>query len=61
LTKKQLVKLNLGIKANPQCIKINAQLTKEKIKEPHNLLHEFKYVFAWTYKDVKNILPKLAQ
>jgi hypothetical protein len=25
------------------------------------LLKEFKYVFVWTYKDLKNILPKLAQ
>jgi hypothetical protein len=25
------------------------------------LLKEFKDVFAWTYKDLKNILPKLAQ
>ncbi len=33
LTKKQLVKLNLGIKANPQYIKVNSQLTKEKTKE----------------------------
>ncbi len=33
LIEKQLVKLNLGTKANPQCIKVNAQLTKEKTKE----------------------------
>ncbi len=25
------------------------------------LLKEFKDVFAWTYKDLKSILPKLAQ
>jgi len=29
----QLVKLNLGTKSNPQCIKVNAQLIKEKIEE----------------------------
>jgi hypothetical protein len=34
LTEKQhLVKLNIGIEANPKCIKVNAQLTKEKTKE----------------------------
>jgi hypothetical protein len=38
--------LNLGIKANPWCIKINAQLTKEKTEELQILLKEFKYVFA---------------
>jgi hypothetical protein len=40
LIEKQLVKLNLGIEANPQ-------LTKEKIEELQMLL-EFKDVFAWT-------------
>jgi hypothetical protein len=53
--------LNFGIKANPQCIKINAQLTKEKIEDLQTLLKEFKDVFAWTYKDMKGIPPKLVQ
>ncbi len=62
LTKKQqLVKLNLGIKASPQCIKIIAKLTKEKIKKLQTLLKEFKVVFAQTYKDLKGIPPELAQ
>jgi hypothetical protein len=25
------------------------------------LLKEFKYVFAWTYKDLKGVVPKLVQ
>jgi hypothetical protein len=59
LTKKQqLVKLNLGIKANPQYVKVNAQLAKEKIEE---LFKEFKDVFAWTYKNLKGIPLELAQ
>jgi hypothetical protein len=33
LVKERFVKLNLGIKANPQYIKVNSQLTKEKAKE----------------------------
>jgi hypothetical protein len=41
--------LNLGIKANPQCIKVNAHLIKEKTKELQTLFKEFKDVFAWTY------------
>ncbi len=53
--------MNLGIKANPQCIKVNGQLTKEKIEDLQTLLKEFKDVFAWTYKDMKGIPPKLAQ
>jgi hypothetical protein len=59
--KKKLVKFNLGIEANPKYIKVNSKLTKEKIKELHMLLKEFKDVFTWTYKDMKGIPPKLAQ
>jgi len=51
----QFVKLNLGIEANPQYIKVNSELTKEKIKELQMLLKEFKDVFAYTYKDLKGI------
>jgi hypothetical protein len=53
--------LNLGTEANAWYIKINARLTKEKTKELHMLLKEFKYVFTWTYKDLKGRLPKLVQ
>jgi hypothetical protein len=38
--------MNIGTKANPQYIKVNAQLTKEKIKELEMLLKEFKDAFA---------------
>jgi hypothetical protein len=51
----QFVKLNLGIAANPQYIKVNSELTKEKIKELQMLLKEFKDVFAYIYKDLKGI------
>jgi len=61
IEEQQLVKLNLGTKANPQYIKVNAQLAKEKIKELQMLLKEFKDAFTWTYKDLKGILPELAQ
>jgi hypothetical protein len=62
LTKEeQLVKLNLGIKANPQYIKVNSQLTKEKTNELQMLLKEFKDVFTWIYKDLKNIPLELTQ
>ncbi len=53
--------LNLRTKANPQCIKINAQLTKEKIGELQTLLKEFKDVFTQTYKDLKGIFLELVQ
>ncbi len=53
--------MNLSIEANPQYIKVNAQLTKEKTKKLQILLKEFKDVFAWIHKDLKGILPKLVQ
>ncbi len=61
MIEEQLVKLNLSGDANPQYIKVNPQLIKENTKDLHMLLKEFKDVFAWTYKDLKNIPPKLAQ
>jgi hypothetical protein len=57
----QLMKLNLGINAKPQLVKINAQLETCKMLEVEQLLKEFKDVFAWTYKDLKRTPPKLAQ
>jgi hypothetical protein len=38
--------LNIRIEANPQYIKVNSQLTKEKIEKLQMLLKEFKDVFA---------------
>jgi hypothetical protein len=42
-------------------MKINAQLEIGKVLEVEELLKELKDVFAWTYKDLKGIPPKLAQ
>ncbi len=33
IKKQQFINLNLGIEANPQYIKVNSQLAKEKIEE----------------------------
>jgi hypothetical protein len=57
----QLLKLNLGIDAKPQMVKINAQLEIGKVLEVEQLLKEFKDVFAWTYKDLKGIPLELTQ
>jgi hypothetical protein len=51
----------LGTDAKPQLVKINSQLETCKVLEEKQLLKEFKNVFAWTYKDLKGISPKLAQ
>jgi len=42
-------------------VKINAQLETSKVLEMEQLLKEFKTIFAWTYKGLKGIPPKLAQ
>jgi hypothetical protein len=42
-------------------MKINAQLEIGKVLKMEQLLKEFKDVFAWTYKDLKWIPPKLTQ
>ncbi len=55
------MKLNMGIDAKPHMVKINAQLETGKVLEVEQLLKEFKDVFAWTYKDLKRSLLKLAQ
>jgi hypothetical protein len=55
------MKFNLRTDGEPQMVKINAQLETSKVLEVEQLLKEFKDVFAWTYKDLKGIPPKLAQ
>jgi hypothetical protein len=55
----QLMKFNLGTNAKPQMVKINAQLETCKVLEVEQLLKGFNNVFAWTYKDLKRIPPKL--
>ncbi len=49
----------MGSNAKPHMAKINAWLEKNKVLEVEQLLKEFKDVFAWTYKDLKGIPPKL--
>jgi hypothetical protein len=55
------MKLNLGINAKSQMMKLNAQLETCKVLEVEQLLKEFKDVFAYTYKDLKGIPLELAQ
>jgi hypothetical protein len=42
-------------------VKTNALLEIGKVLEMEQLLKEFKDVFAWTYKYLERIPPKLAQ
>ncbi len=51
----------MGTKENVQQVKANFTLEPVVTKKLIELLKEFKDVFAWTYKDLKGIPPKVAQ
>jgi hypothetical protein len=61
IEKEQLTEVNLGIAENVQLVKVNASLEPIVTQQLIELLKEFKDVFAWTYKDLKGIPPKIAQ
>jgi urea transporter len=48
IEEQQFVKLNFDTKANPQEIKVNSLLTKEKTEKLQMLFKKFKDVFSWT-------------
>jgi hypothetical protein len=45
----------------PQYLKITTHLNGQYAPEAKQVLWEFKDVFAWSYKDLKGILPSLAE
>ncbi|XP_074300563.1 uncharacterized protein LOC141631841 [Silene latifolia] len=47
-------------KSNPRPIYISALLTKEEQEEYYKLLVEYKDVFAWSYKEIPGLSPKIA-
>jgi len=49
----------LGIKVEPQMVKINAYVDSQIIQKAEELLKEYKDFFAWTYKDLKGIPPHI--
>jgi hypothetical protein len=51
----------LGIIIKFQTIKVNVQLIEKNLNSLKKFLLEYKDLFAWTYKDLKGIPPKLAQ
>jgi flagellar biogenesis protein FliO len=56
-----LTKVNLGTKENVQHVKVNSTFELVVTEKLIEILKEFKNVFAWTYKDLKGIPPKIAQ
>ncbi|KAK4390240.1 Transposon Tf2-12 polyprotein [Sesamum angolense] len=59
-TNDELKEVNLGDIENPRSIYISASLTQEEEETYIALLHEFKDVFAWSYKDMPGLDPKVA-
>ncbi|KAL0456161.1 UNVERIFIED_CONTAM: Retrovirus-related Pol polyprotein from transposon.6 [Sesamum latifolium] len=56
----ELREVNLGNTEDPQPIYTSASLTQEEEEAYIMLLHEFKYVFAWSYKEMPGLDPKVA-
>ncbi|KAL0349908.1 UNVERIFIED_CONTAM: Transposon Tf2-12 polyprotein [Sesamum radiatum] len=56
----ELKKVNLGDIENPRPIYISASLTHGEEGTYVALLHEFKDVFAWSYKEMPGLDPKVA-
>ncbi|XP_074299880.1 uncharacterized protein LOC141631058 [Silene latifolia] len=55
-----LKELNLGTDEDPCPIYVSALLTKEEEEEYYKLLVEYKDVFAWSYKEMPGLSPKIA-
>ncbi len=51
--------MNLGTQEEPQMVEVNSNLQPKKARKLEQLFKEYKDVFAWTYKDLKGIPPKL--
>ncbi|KAL0411030.1 UNVERIFIED_CONTAM: hypothetical protein Slati_3692700 [Sesamum latifolium] len=52
ITVDELKEINLGEVENPRSMYISALLTDDEEKSYVELLHEFKDVFAWSYKEM---------
>ncbi|KAL0402726.1 UNVERIFIED_CONTAM: hypothetical protein Slati_4302500 [Sesamum latifolium] len=56
----ELREVNLGNTEDPRPIYMSASLTQEEEGAYITLLHEFKDVFAWSYKEMPGLDPKVA-
>ena len=55
----ELEELNLGTKEDPCPIYVSAMLTPEEEKQCFHLLYEYRDVFAWSYKEIPGLDPKV--
>ncbi|XP_074296967.1 uncharacterized protein LOC141627634 [Silene latifolia] len=59
-TMDELKELNLGTTEDPRPIYISSLLTKEEQEEYYKFLVEYTDVFAWSYKEMPGLSPKIA-
>jgi hypothetical protein len=55
------ISLNIGTHESPKIIKLGAQCSDEEKVEFTELLRDFQYVFAWSYKDIHGFFLALIQ
>ncbi|CAL2256249.1 unnamed protein product [Prunus armeniaca] len=60
VTVDELKELNLGTNEDPRPIFVSALLNPSEEESYHKLLLEYKDVFAWTYKEIPCLDPKVA-
>ena len=53
--------IDLGTKENPQNVNLGSDCTNEERVSFIRLFKEFKYIFAWTYDDLKTFDPNIMQ
>ncbi|KAI5340165.1 hypothetical protein L3X38_019439 [Prunus dulcis] len=56
----ELKELNLGTNEDPRPIFVSALLNPSEEESYHQLLFEYRDVFAWTYKEMPGLNPKVA-
>jgi hypothetical protein len=57
----EIISLNIGTPNSPKNVKTGAQCTDEEKLKFTKLLREFKYVFSWSYEDIRGFDPDLIQ
>ncbi|XP_022899230.1 uncharacterized protein LOC111412525 [Olea europaea var. sylvestris] len=55
-----LKQLNLGTEEDPRPVFVSALLNQKEESEYISLLHEYKDVFSWSYKEMPGLNPKVA-
>ena len=56
----ELKELNLGTNEDPRSIYVSTMLMPEEEKKYFHLLSEYRDVFAWSYKEMPGLDPKVA-